>query len=436
MPHMTGKINLQVALDIIQGPRAIQIAREAIEGGADWIEAGTPLIKAEGMNIIRQLRADFPDATIVADMKTMDVGGLEVEMATRSGADIVAVMGISDDGTIIEAVKSANQYGSRVMVDLMSVVDVDVEARAKVLESFGVHILCIHASIDSQMSGGTPFDRVKELAKVTSLPIAVAGGINSETAPLAIENGASIVIVGGAIIKADDVTLATRNIRKAIDTQKPVKTNQFKKYDERDIRKAFEKVSTPNIADAMHREGAMEDIIPHINPCVKMIGRAITVNTIDGDWAKPVEAIDEAEEGDVIVINAGSGKIAVWGELASESCLQRKVSGVVIDGAIRDIDAIKEMNFPAFARHLRSCAGEPKGHGEIGCRIVCGNQKVEAGDWIVGDETGVVVIPKAEAVEIANRAVDVFERENRIREEIKRGSTLSKVLELSKWEQS
>ena len=91
------------------------------------------------------------------------------------------------------------------------------------------------------------------------------------------------------------------------------------------------------------------------------------------------------------------------------------------------IYAIKEMNFPAFARHLRSCAGEPKGYGEIGCRIICGNQKVENGDWIVGDETGVIVIPKAEAIEIANRAVDVCERENRIREEIKRGSTLSKV---------
>jgi len=165
-----------------------------------------------------------------------------------------------------------------------------------------------------------------------------------------------------------------------------------------------------------------------------MVGRAITVNTMDGDWAKPVEAIDRAGKGDVIVINAGSGRIAVWGELASCSCKQKGVEGVVIDGAIRDVDAILDMEFPAFARHKRSAAGEPKGFGEIGCEIVCGGQAVAEGDWIVGDETGVQVIPKKDAVEIANRSLDVMERENRIREEIQRGSTLSKVINVEKWE--
>jgi 3-hexulose-6-phosphate synthase/6-phospho-3-hexuloisomerase len=79
-------------------------------------------------------------------------------------------------------------------------------------------------------------------------------------------------------------------------------------------------------------------------------------------------------------------------------------------------------------------AGEPKGHGEIGVEIVCCGQSVRTGDWIIGDASGVVVVPQEEAVEIANRAIDIMERENRLREEIKRGSTLSKVLELEKWE--
>ena len=79
-------------------------------------------------------------------------------------------------------------------------------------------------------------------------------------------------------------------------------------------------------------------------------------------------------------------------------------------------------------------AGEPKGFGEIGAEITCGGICVREGDWIVGDDSGVVVIPQEKAVEIANRAIDVHERENRLREEIKRGSTLSKVLRLKKWE--
>jgi 3-hexulose-6-phosphate synthase/6-phospho-3-hexuloisomerase len=165
-----------------------------------------------------------------------------------------------------------------------------------------------------------------------------------------------------------------------------------------------------------------------------MAGRAVTVRTVNGDWAKPVEAIDVAKPGEVIVIDAQGGTTAVWGELASWSCKVKGVAGVVIDGAIRDVPDIVEMGFPAFARHQVSHAGEPKGHGEIGAEIVCGGQTVRSGDWVIGDASGVVVVPQERAVEIANRAVNVFETENRLREEIRRGSTLSQQLELEKWE--
>ena len=426
------KIMTQVALDLVDEHRALQIAREAVEGGIDWLEAGTPLIKSEGMSIVRKLKAEFPDNIIVADMKTMDVGGLEVEMATKSGAGIVCIMGISEDQTVTEAVKSAGQYGSKVMADLMGVQD--KAARARQLEEMGVHYLCVHVSIDEQMVGGSPLAELKTVTEAVNIPVAVAGGLNSETAPSAVENGASIIIVGGAIIKAPDVTQATKDVVRSIHELKPIRSALFKKYGPEELREAFLKVSTPNIADAMHTKGSMSGILPILNRGRKMIGQAITVRTIDGDWAKPVEAIDRAGKGNVIVIDAGMGSIAVWGELASWSCKNKGVEGVVINGAIRDVDAILDMDFPAFARHKRSAAGEPKGHGEIGTDIVCGEQEVREGDWIIGDETGVIVIPQKDAVEMANRALDVMERENRIREEIQRGSTLSSVLDLEKWE--
>jgi 3-hexulose-6-phosphate synthase/6-phospho-3-hexuloisomerase len=110
------------------------------------------------------------------------------------------------------------------------------------------------------------------------------------------------------------------------------------------------------------------------------------------------------------------------------------IEGVVIDGAARDVDDIRAMEFPVFARHVVPNAGEPKGFGEIGAEIRCGGQTVRSGDWIVGDDMGVVVVPQEEAQEIANRALDVKEHENRLREEIQRGSSLSKVLKLKKWE--
>jgi 3-hexulose-6-phosphate synthase/6-phospho-3-hexuloisomerase len=318
------------------------------------------------------------------------------------------------------------------MIDMMQVED--KPARSREVAALGVDYICIHVSIDEQMTGGNPLADIRAVSDAVDIPVAVAGGINSETASLAVENGASIVIVGGAITKAEDVSAAARGIVDSIREMKPIASQQFKKYGPEELREAFSRVSSCNIADAMHTRGSMAGILPIINHGVKMIGQAVTVRTMNGDWAKAVEAIDIANKGDVIVCDVNGGETAIWGELASESCMQKGIGGIVIDGAIRDVDAILDLEFPAFARHRRSAAGEPKGFGEINVEIKCGDQTVRPGDWIVGDESGVVVIPQEDAIEIANRALDVMERENRIREEIRRGSTLSQVMDIKKWE--
>ena len=423
---------IQVALDLVLGDRAMQIADEAVRGGAEWIEAGTPLIKSEGVEIIRKLKKAFPRNTIVADMKTIDVGGAEVEIAAKAGADVVVVLGLSSDPTITEAVLSARQYGAKVMVDLFNVED--KAARAKRAEEMGASYVCVHVGVDEQMVGGSPLAELKGVVEAVGIPVAAAGGINSESAPDVLAAGASIVIVGGAIIKAQDVTAATAAVKTALTERRAVRTELFKKYSADRLREAFSKVSSPNVTDAQHKMGAMKGIVARTGRNVKMVGRALTVQTVNGDWAKPVEAIDRASEGDVIVVDACGGEIAVWGELASWSCKTKGVAGVVIDGAARDIDAIIDMGFPCFSRYTASNAGEPKGYGGIGHEVVCGGVTVRTGDWVIGDESGVVVVPQEHALEVANRAIDVMERENRVREEIQRGGTLSSVMKLEKWE--
>jgi len=423
---------LQVALDFQHLKRAVQAAEEAVAGGADWVEAGTPLIKSEGVEAVRALKKMFPSRVIVADLKVMDTGSFEVEIAAKAGAEVITVMAVADDGTMKEAVKAARRYGAKIMADLMSVED--MPKRTKELQGMGVDYLCIHVSIDEQMTAHTPMQKLREVCQIAEIPVAVAGGLNSETVADALEAGASIIIVGGAITKAEKVADAARAIKDAMSRREKIHTELYKKYGEEDLFEAFAKVSTPNISDAMQKRGEMKGLLPRVSRKAKMVGRALTVKTADGDWAKPVEAIDRAKKGDVIVIDVGGGPTAVWGELASWSAKVKGVAGVVIDGAARDIDTILDIGFPVFSRSVTPKAGEPKGHGEIASEIECGGQLVRTGDWIVGDENGVIVIPQEIAVEIANRSLDVLERENRIREEIKRGGTLSSVLELEKWE--
>jgi len=421
---------LQVALDVTELSRALAIAEESVAGGADWIEAGTPLIKSEGMAAVRALKEKFPDRMIVADMKVADTGTLEVEMAAKAGASVVGILADADDAVVEEAVRAAQLYGVQLMADLINAPD--PVKRASEVERMGVEIIAAHTGIDQQMKGVSSLDLLRSLAGTVSARLAVAGGIDADTAGQAVQAGASIVIVGGNIVRSKDVTASTKAIRSAIDKPKAAMARQVPLDDQ--IRQLLTRVSAPNATDAMHRKGAMEGIVS-ICGDVKVAGKAVTVQTFAGDWAKPVEAIDVAQPGDVIVINNDGGThVAPWGELATLSCVKRGIGGVVIDGAVRDVDDIRKLKFPLFAKAVCPNAGEPKGFGEINAEIRCCGQFVRPGDWIIGDESGVVVIPGERAYEIARRALEVRKNEERIREEIRRGSTLAKVADLIRWE--
>lgn len=427
------RVILQVALDFVDLDRALKVAEEAVAGGADWLEAGTPLIKSEGLDAVRALRQKFPDRTIVADMKIMDAGRTELEAAAKAGADIVDVLGAAADATIAECVEAARNYGNKVIVDLISVAD-PVE-RAREIEQLGADYIAYHTAIDVQMRGESPFAALKQVAEAVNLPVAVAGGIHSENAADAVVAGARIVIVGGAITKTADARAATAAIRKALDTGAKVPTDLYKRATTDNIREVLLRVSTANLSDALHRGGVLEGIHP-ITPGARMCGPAVTVRTAPGDWSKPVQAIDEAHEGEVIVIEAGGVGPAVWGELATYSAINHRLAGVVIDGGIRDTPEIRKLGFAAFARLIMPNAGEPRGFGEIGVPIKVAGMVVRPGDWVVGDDDGVCVVPREKAAEYANRAQNVLELENRIRKEIQDGSTLSAVTHLLRWEKT
>jgi 3-hexulose-6-phosphate synthase/6-phospho-3-hexuloisomerase len=422
---------LQLALDFVDLHRALKVADAAVPAGVDWIEAGTPLIKSEGLDAVRELKKRFPAKTIVADMKIMDAGRIEAEAAAKAGADLIDVLGTATDATIEECVLAGKNYGVKIVVDLIAVPD--PVARAKQVEALGADYISVHVAIDAQMRGEDPFATLYAVSHAVHVPVGVAGGINSETAARAVEHGAAYVIVGGAITKAQDPAAATAEIRRALDEGAIIPTTLFKRVGEEEIRRVLELVSAANLSDALHRGGVLEGIRP-LFPGARLAGRALTVRSYPGDWAKPVEAIDAAQPGDVLVIDTGGVGPAIWGELATHSAINKGLAGVVINGAIRDSGDIIRLKFPAFTRLVMPNAGEPKGFGEIGAPIRIGNVRVETGDWILGDDDGVTVLPQKQAVEYTNRAMDVLEKENRIRAEIKEGRTLAEVTDLLRWE--
>lgn len=230
------------------------------------------------MNAIRELKKHYRGHKVLADMKTIDTGAIEVEMAAKSGADIVIILALSDDDTIAEAIRAARKYGCEVMADLINVPD--PASRAKEVEELGVDYLNVHVGIDQQMKGLDPLEVLKDVVDSVSIPVAAAGGLDAERAAACVSMGASIVIVGSNIVKSRNVTESARKVREAIDraAEKGGVEVRRKSLDE-EIRELLMRVSTPNVSDAMHRAKAMDGVYPLVRG-KKIVGKAVTVSTM------------------------------------------------------------------------------------------------------------------------------------------------------------
>ena len=217
-PIYTGP-KLQVAIDERYLKDGIKIAEMCYKGGAEILEVGTPLIKSAGLDAVREFRKRFPNAIIVADLKTFDTGWLEVELAAEAGADVVTVLGATDDYTIRDAVGAARKYGVKVMCDLINVPD--PLKRAKEVEKLGCDIICVHMGISAQMRERDVLKKLEVLSQIiksVKIPVAVAGGVRLEHINNLVKAGCKIIIVGSAITKASNPEEATKRFIETIQS--------------------------------------------------------------------------------------------------------------------------------------------------------------------------------------------------------------------------
>ncbi|MCI0477367.1 MAG: orotidine 5'-phosphate decarboxylase, partial [Anaerolineales bacterium] len=191
---------VQISLDLTTMDEALSVAGAAMRAGADWLEAGTPFILAEGMRGVRALRKEFPDAPIVADLKTMDGAGLEAEMMFQAGANLVVVMGQAHDASIIEQVKMAKRYKGKVMCDVM--LCLDKPARARQAEEMGVDYIVVHTGFDERnmIKGLSPLDDLAPVLSAVTIPVQAVGGLTIDQAIQTLELGAQIVVFGAPLV--------------------------------------------------------------------------------------------------------------------------------------------------------------------------------------------------------------------------------------------
>ena len=213
---------VQISLDLTNIDEAIETASMALRAGVDWLEAGTPLILAEGLHGVRNLRDSFPNVPIVADLKTMDGGYLEAEMMAKAGATHVVVMARAHPETIKCVVQAGKDFGIKVMGDNM--VSDNMIDGAKLLEDLGCDYIIHHIGYDERRGisakGGkmpSPLDQLLEVVKAVDVPVQAVGGLTLEQAIKCPQYGAPLVVLGAPlVIDADSFKTADGNLESSL----------------------------------------------------------------------------------------------------------------------------------------------------------------------------------------------------------------------------
>jgi len=209
---------VQISLDVVTIDEALSTAEMALRAGVDWLEAGTPLIIAEGMHGVRALRERFPDVPIVADLKTMDGGWLEAELMAKAGATHVVVMARAHEETLRCVVKAGRDLGVKVMGDNLACPD--MVAAAREMEDLGCDYIVHHIGYDERRgiaAAGrrmpSPLDQLREVVRAVSIPVQAVGGLTLEQAIRTPEYGAPLVVLGAPLtIDADAFRTASGDL--------------------------------------------------------------------------------------------------------------------------------------------------------------------------------------------------------------------------------
>lgn len=195
---------VQISLDVTSIDEALETAAIAVDAGVDWLEAGTPLILAEGAHAVERLRDRFPDHPIVADLKIMDGGYLETKLMAQAGANLVVVMGRAHEATIRRVVDAGRDHGVKVMGDNLAASD--RVACARWMQDLGVDFIVHHIGYDERrmVKGLSPMDELDAVVRAVSIPVQAVGGLTIRQAIECPSRGAPLVVLGAPLVIAPD----------------------------------------------------------------------------------------------------------------------------------------------------------------------------------------------------------------------------------------
>lgn len=205
---------LQIALDLIEISDLIKILNKIPKSDKILLEAGTPLIKKFGIKVLKEISSYFEESYIIADMKTLDVGKLEVHIAAEENAYAVSISGLASVETIENSIEEGLKRDVDIILDLMNVKHPEILINQLTTKP---KVILFHRGIDQEGNKEHPWELIKKIkSSFPNILVAVAGGLDLQTGEKAIEKGVDILVIGRAITQADDVKSKTNDFLRII----------------------------------------------------------------------------------------------------------------------------------------------------------------------------------------------------------------------------
>ncbi len=190
-------------------------------------------------------------------------------------------------------------------------------------------------------------------------------------------------------------------------------------------------ISTSHLADALKNLTGASQVVPGVKSIkvgFSIWGEVVTAHTSSNDWGTVLKAIDQADAGKILFLKSDDDQMAIWGELTSRAAQNKKIKGTIVFGAVRDVSAVRSMNYPVFSRAIIPNAGTPRNEGEVNIPLKLEDLTVHPGDFVLADDGGVVVVPHEKLHETLKESLKIKGTEEEILRRLNQGQSLSDIL--------
>lgn len=408
---------LYIGLDFLHLENALFYAEQCIAGGIEYLEIGSLLLKNTGFNSVRIFKERFPSIKMVCDLKIIQPQSLEIESIARAQVFAVTISGAISEKNFQSCLSMIKQNSLKAYLDFRGCA-LSVIQNAMPLISQADAII-----VDFIPRSHAIF---QQIASMTDTPLFIHSFSLEENDIKNISNLASTLVVSieeGTGLSAKETISKLKSTLSKTETQAEISQ---KEYNEETLRDKIRQISTVHICEVYRKPVFLEKVYP-LHRFTKIVGRAYTLRVWPGEQKQVVKYLLEIPEKSILVVDAGGFQgNAVWSYLATEIAIKRKISGAVVYGSVSDVPHLRQKGFPCYASYLTAIPGQEEGTFSCNIPLTLGNVSINPGDWMIGDDNGIVCIPALQAFSIVDNAFELARSREPILEELAAIETLTK----------